>query len=369
MPGLEDLTAGELRSLGVDRVRPSRGGVEFVATTRQLYASNVWLRTATRVVVRVGEFTARRFDDLERQARHLDWERFVAPRASVDLRVSSSASRLFHTGAIAERLQRTIPDAVPSAGRPEDKSPEATSPDLLVIVRLHRDRVTISVDSSGQPLHKRGWRADVGKAPLRETLAAGLLLAAGWSGAAPLVDPFCGSGTIPIEAALLAGGAPPGAHRAFAFQRWPGFEPGTWASVRATVGDIPASIEVPIVGSDRDAGAVERSQANAERAGVAHLVEWRRASISDVVAPAGGPGWLVSNPPYGARLSAGDDLRDLYARLGAVCRQALPGWSVGLLVADPRLAGHTRLDLHERLRTSNGGLRVRFLTTGAAMAS
>jgi putative N6-adenine-specific DNA methylase len=361
-PGLDDVTAHELRTLGIANARTTPGGVEFSATNRQLYLANVWLRTATRVIVRIGSFTARHFDDLERRVTEIEWGRWLVPDLPVRLRVSSSSSRLYHTGAIADRFLRVIPN--PPA--PDDQSAgdrEAAAADQLLVVRVHRDRVSVSVDSSGAPLHRRGWRTDVGKAPLRETLAAAMLLAAGWDGTRPLVDPFCGSGTIPIEAALIAAGMAPGGQRSFAFQRWPGFEPGAWASVRATIQPERAAVTgVAIVGRDRDAGAVERALANAERAGVTTLVEIRRATISDLAAPPGGPGWMITNPPYGARLSGGDDLRNLYARLGARCRQELAGWSVGVLAADRRLAGHTGLTFEERLRSSNGGLPVRYLT-------
>jgi putative N6-adenine-specific DNA methylase len=360
-PGLETVLHGELTALGVRTATPTRGGVAVALTERQLYAVNLWARTATRVLVRIGSFPARTFAELEDGAATLAWHRYLGGDRAPVFRVSASASRLYHSGAIAQRLAA-------ACGRPPGLPGDIDAgTGQLVVVRLHRNRCTVSVDSSGAALHRRGWRLATAKAPLRETLAAALLLAAGWDGTTPLVDPFCGSGTIPIEAALLARDLAPGLGRGFAFQHWGGFRPGTWASVmgEARRRARPAA-EVALVASDRDEGAVTATRANAERAGVLADVEVSRRTVSDVVPPAGtGPGWLLTNPPYGSRVGGGD-LRNLHARLGRVARERLPGWRVGLLVVDPRLAGHTGLALHEALRTTNGGIDVRLLVTTPA---
>lgn len=349
-PGLEAVLDSELAGLGVRRRRRGRGGVAFEATPRQLYAANVWLRTAGRVLVRVARFPARTWAELEGGARGVDWGRFGggAPR----LRVSASASRLYHTEAIAERL---APVVAAGGGGSDGGAHEGP----LVVVRIAHDEVTLSVDSSGEALHRRGWRQEIGRAPLRETLAAAVLLASGWDGSRPLVDPFCGSGTFVIEAALLARGLAPGADRGFAFEGWRDFQPGTWASVR---GELPArtrprSSALTLLGRDRDAGAVAAAAANAARAGVAGDVRFEVGALSTLDVAPEPAGLLVANPPYGGRASAGRDLRDLYARFGDVAR-GLPGWRVALLAADRRLAGHARLAGREVLRTSNGGRPV-----------
>jgi putative N6-adenine-specific DNA methylase len=209
------------------------------------------------------------------------------------------------------------------------------------------------------------------------------VLASGWDRASPLIDPLCGSGTIAIEAALLAAGRPPGVGRRFAFEDWPSFQPGTWASVTGSAGAAGAAGAAgsaaagaagsagaaaspgPIFARDRDAGAVRAARANAARAGVSDLIDIDRASVSELAAPPGDHGWLVSNPPYGKRV-AGGDLRDLYARLGDVARTRLPGWTVALLVAEERMAAQTGLVLEERLRTENGGIPVRVLVGPAS---
>jgi putative N6-adenine-specific DNA methylase len=229
------------------------------------------------------------------------------------------------------------------------------------VVRVAHDVVTVSVDSSGAHLHRRGWRRATAKAPLRETLAAAMVMACGWRHDVPFVDPLCGSGTVAIEAALLAGGRAPGRGRSFAFQHWPSFAPGTWASVCADVARADraaSSVTIaPIVAADRDAGAVRAAIDNAARAGVAGAVVVRRAPLAATLdALPSPPGWIVTNPPYGARVG-GADLRDLYATLGRAS-----DWGLGVLAADRVLAGHTGRPLTEQFHTSNGGLPVTFWT-------
>lgn len=364
-PGIEAILQRELAGIGVSHLDAVPGGVAFTASTRQLYAANVWLRTATRVLLRVHEFRATDFSRLEREVSSIPWDRWVPAGASVHVRVTARKSRLHHTSAIEERVHRGI--GVHSHGHP------AGEHDQLVVVRADHDRFTVSVDTSGVPLYKRGWRVRATRSPLRETLAAAMLLAVGWQPSQPLIDPFCGSGTIPIEAALLALGRAPGAGRDFAFHRWPSFEPGTWASVRAEAQRSASVPTVPMMirGTDRDAGAVATAEDNARRAGVSAHLTFERAAISELAPPEGtsGPGWIVSNPPYGRRLASTGDLRDLFARFGQVVRAQLPGWSIALLVQDRRAADHAALGWTERFRTTNGGIPVRCVTALAPVAS
>ena len=188
-----------------------------------------------------------------------------------------------------------------------------------------------------------------------------MLAAAGWTGQAPLLDPMCGSGTVPIEAAMLARHIPPGIDRSFAFERWPEFDRELWQTVRDMARDrMLTASPVPILGSDRDAGAVRAATGNAERAGVAADVTWRRAAVS-AIEPPREPGWVVTNPPYGVRMGDRTRLRDLYAQLGNVLRVKCGGWEVAMLTAHPALEGQTRLGLEPQFSTENGGLRVRLM--------
>jgi putative N6-adenine-specific DNA methylase len=375
-PGLEPIAAAELDRLGI-AATIERGGVGWTGTLESVARANLWLRTASRVVVRAAEFRARTFHELERHASKLPWERFVAAGASARFRVTSRKSRLYHSDAVAQRLAAAAVTRVgvaPAIDRLRDHGPAGTRGDddgydtdddaagQLFVVRMVRDVCTVSVDSSGALLHRRGYRQAVGKAPLRETIAAAMLLGSDWPGTVPLIDPMCGSGTIAIEAALLARRIAPGANRAFAFQRWPEFDQAVWARIVAEAREqelarAPASIR----GSDRDAGAIEAAQANAERAGVVGDVELERRPVSAMESPSG-RGWVVVNPPYGVRVAESAAVRDLYAALGNVLRARFPGWMLALLAPSESLERQVGLPLHERLATLNGGIPVRLVT-------
>ncbi len=296
-PGVEALTVRELAALGIASEGTERGGVTLRTDLAGVAAANLELRTASRVVVRVGTFHASAFHELERRAGRLPWEAYVPPGSAVSFRVTSRKSKLYHQDGIAERLAGAV------ARRAAGAHPAAGADGQAFVVRLFRDECTVSADASGAHPHQRGYRLATAKAPLRETLAAAMLLAAWWEGTVPLADPMCGSGTIPIEAAT----------------------------------------------------------ANAQQAGVADDVVFRRAAIS-TFAPAAGPGLVVTNPPYGVRVGRTDDLRDLYARLGQVLRRSCAEWNVALLSARTELARQTGLELTTAFSTTNGGLRVRLLT-------
>jgi putative N6-adenine-specific DNA methylase len=363
-PGLEPLAAAELQALGATDAQAIAGGVTFGASQQLLYAANLHLRTASRVVVRVSAFGAKAFHELERRSGKVPWEAFVSPNLGVALRVTCRKSRLYHSDAVAERVASAIAARVRGARVVADAGDEGDltdAPDQLVIVRLLHDQCSVSIDSSGALLHLRGYRQAVAKAPMRETLAAAALLGSGWQGDAPLLDPLCGSGTIPIEAALIARRIPPGLRRGFAFERWPDFDSVGWREIRAEAeaAMLPAS-PVPIQGSDRDAGAIEAARANAERAGVRADIEFSERALSAVEPPAG-RGWVVTNPPYGVRVGDRDRLRNLYAQLGKVVRAKCDGWRVALLAAVPELERQTGLGLKPVLRTSNGGIPVRLV--------
>jgi len=371
-PGLEPVCAAELRALGIEGAAEP-GGVAWEGTADDLFTANLWLRTASRVVVRVASFRARTFFELERHARKIAWERWVAKGRPVRLRVTSKKSKLYHEGAIAERVLGWIDGRVGGIGASEAEKGSAeedegeTGDAQLFLVRVVRDEVTVSADASGALLHLRGYRQAVAKAPLRETLAAGMLLGAGWRGSTPLVDPMCGSGTIPIEAALIARNIAPGLARAsgeprdYAFQHWPDFDAVRWVEAveRARTAAAP-SASAPILGSDRDAGAIEAARANAARAGVSDDAAFEVRSVSAIEAPPG-PGLLIANPPYGVRVGESDALRSLYAALGRVARERCPGWRLALLSADRKLEGQVGIAFGEAFRTSNGGIPVRLV--------
>jgi putative N6-adenine-specific DNA methylase len=375
-PGLEPFAAHELYQLGVmggySSSRPETfptesgspyesGGIEFQGSLHDAYRANLYLRTASRVLVRLGQFYAAEFPELRRKAGRLLWENYLAPERSIALRVTCQKSRLYHETAVAERVAGAIGDRLGKPS-PVQKYQEDSGTDLpqLIVVRLVDNLCTISIDSSGALLHRRGYRLATARAPLRETLASAMVMASGWNKISPLLDPFCGSGTIPIEAALLAGRVPAGYRRRFAFMDWPHFDSKFWnellaGAAKAIVSEIPR-----IIGSDRDAGAIRAAQANAERAGVASCIEFSGRAIS-AIDPPPGPGWVVTNPPYGVRVSKTNDLRNLYAQFGKVMRAKCPAWQVTMICDRVQFIRNTRLDFDKGIPTMNGGLKVRLV--------
>lgn len=348
-----------------------------MTSLEQVYELNLQLRTASRVIVRLAEFHASTFHELERRARRVRWSEYLRSGSRARFRVTCRKSRLFHSDAVAQRFAESVLEQVPgvvvaSAHRDGadvvDSDESDTGHEQLFIVRLTHDNCVVSADSSGQLLHRRGYRQATGKAPLRETLAAAMLIGSGWDGRAPIIDPLCGSGSITIESAFMARHIPPGINRTFAFQKWPGYESTKWESLVAGAREQIRPAVGLIMGSDRDAGAVQSAQANAERAGVSEsvLLEVRAVSAVDFPPSAG---WIVTNPPYGVRVGERRALRNLYAQLGKTIRSRAHGYTLGLLSADPMLESALEIPLTEVFRTRNGGIPVRFLTSLPADAT
>ena len=362
-PGLEPLLAEELAELGIKGTAVP-GGVEWNGSESSVAIANLGSRIASRVIVRIGEFSARTFFELERHAKKVEWAKYIAPGRAVQFRVTARKSKLYHTGAISQRLQEAIARALKSdvviAGEMEDEESDVNA--QVFIVRAERDQFVISADTSGALLHRRGYRQAIAKAPLRETLAAAMLRGAGWSAKTPLVDPMCGSGTIAIEAAMIARKIPPGLNREFGFLGWPGADVARWKSlVEHARGQILGRSPVAIAASDRDAGAVEAAQANAQRAGVADDVQLAVQPISGAAPVGNGPGLLIMNPPYGERISASKDIRNLYAQLGNIARAKFTGWELAMLSSHKALEAQTQVDFEESFKTSNGGIPVRLV--------
>jgi putative N6-adenine-specific DNA methylase len=362
-PGFESIVAAELHGAGVSELREVTGGADFTADRAALYRCNLQLRTASRILVRLAAFRAASFAELERHAKEVSWDAVLSQASRVILRVTCRKSRLYHSDAVAQRIAEAIAIRVPGvvAGRPSADEESEGGTAQLFIVRLEHNRCTISADTSGAHLHRRGYRRAVTEAPLRETLAAGLLLASGWDRAAPLLDPFCGSGTLCIEAALMSRRMAPGRARRFRFMEWPDFNGDLWRSVKAEAdeAELPSS-PASIQGSDRSEAAIRAATDNAERAGVAGDVVFQRRNATDVEPPAGA-GWIVTNPPYGVRLGEREELRRRYSSFGAVLKTRFRGWHLCLLAADPRLCSQIRIPIEELGRTTNGGLRVQVM--------
>ena len=363
-PGLEPLVADELRELGIKGTAVI-GGVEWSGSESSVAIANLWSRVASRVVVRIGEFSARSFFELERHAKKVEWQKYLGPTTAVQFRVTAKKSKLYHTGAIAQRLQeaiaRRLERDVTIATADDDEDSDAGA--QLFIVRVERDEFTISADTSGALLHRRGYRQAVAKAPLRETLAAAMIRGAGWNMRAPLIDPMCGSGTIAIEAAMMARKIPPGLDRKFAFLDWPGADVTRWNSLVSharsqILGRSPAAIAA----SDRDAGAIEAAKSNAERAGVTGDIQFAVQPVSAATPVGTGKGLLITNPPYGERVGDSKAIRNLYAQFGNTARAKFHGWELAMLSPNKTLESQTQVDFEERFRTANGGIPVRLVS-------
>ena len=342
----------EIEDLGIHDTRVEDRRVLFEASAQEIARCNLWLRAADRLFITLARFPAADFDSLYEGVRAVPWRDWLAPDAAVNVEAASVKSRLTAVPSLQSVTKKAIVDAVnPSSSR----MPE-TGPRYDVHVGLRGDAATVSLDTTGPGLHKRGYRRHAGEAPLRENLAAALVMLSRWDLSRPFADPVCGSGTIAIEAALIAARIPPGIGRSFAAEDWPVFPPSIWQDERAAAAEARVrDLEVSITGSDRDPAMVDAARANAGAAGVDGLVRLRIAAVSSF-SPEAGFGCVVCNPPYGERLGSEREAQDLARELGRL-RQALPTWSFFVLSARedfPRFFGE-RASRNRKLY--NGNLR------------
>jgi putative N6-adenine-specific DNA methylase len=333
MPGLEPQLLAEAQAAGFTGAVAVAGGVSCVGTWGDVQRANLVLRGAGRVLVRIGAFRAMHLAQLDKRARRFPWADFLRPDVPLRVEVTCRASRIYHAGAAQQRIERALVEELGATLAPDAP--------LTLKARIEDDLCTFSIDTSGAPLHQRGFKTEVGKAPLRETLAALLLRAAGFDPNLPLVDPMCGSGTFVLEAAEIAAGLHPGRARDFAFTHLKTFDEAHWQQMRTPPG-VP-SPALRFFGSDRDAGAVRASTANAARAGVSDWCRFTLAPISALIRPEGPAGLVMVNPPYGGRIGNPKALFALYGALGQVLRAGFGGWRVGLVSSDPALVRATGL--------------------------
>ncbi len=345
-PGFEQLCATELHQITSAPLNISHGGISFSGKLRELYLANLWLRCASRILVRLDSVKSRDFPTLFQKAVHLPWGKFIKPQRQVTVRVSCHTSRLNHSNRVAETIEKAIYKAL-NATPSDDTDLEPQ----LVFARFEDDICTISVDSSGELLHKRGYRQSSTVAPMRETLAAGCLLRSDWRGELPLWDPFCGSGTLPIEAALLAANIPPGLQRSFTCQQWPGYRDGLWQTLVSEARKVRREVQVTITGSDNSEQAIQAATNNAQHAGVADMVHFHLADAMQAQAPAA-TGMIICNPPYGERLTTTGSPKQLLVRLQAQLRANYPHWSGWALLPQDTAASSDNFSF------SNGGLAV-----------
>jgi len=356
VPGLETVLAAEAREKGFKKPRKIRGGVIIKGNWKEVWRANLELRGASKILVRIGSFRAMHLAQLDKRSRKFPWGDLLRPDVPVRVEASCKKSKIYHQKAAAERIERAITEELGAT-----ISAEA---EICIKARIEEDLCTISVDTSGEGLHKRGHKEAVNKAPMRETLAAALLRQCGFDGSHPVVDPMCGSGTFVIEAAEIAAGLYPGRSRNFAFEKFTNFNEAMWTELKKQ--ETANKPDLQFYGFDRDKGAITLCEANAERATVTDQTKFEHQTISNLVAPDGPAGLVIINPPYGVRIGEVKKLSPLYKSLGQTLKNNFPGWKVGLITNNDGLANATGLPFdNNKISFSHGGIRVKLYSTQA----
>lgn len=355
-PGLEPVLADEVAHKGFKRPSIVPGGVVTRGGWPEVWRANLWIRGANRVLARIDSFRVEHLAQLDRRARQVPWASVLRPDVPFRVEATCTASRIYHSGAAEQRIATAIRETL--------GAPEAEAAEVAIRVRIDRDVCTISIDTSGELLHRRGAKEAVNAAPMRETMAALFLRQCGFDGTEPVLDPMCGSGTFVIEAAEIAARLNPGRARHFAFEQLANFDADAWESMRSA--RSPREVAARFHGSDRDAGAIAMSRANAERAGVAAITSFAQKPVSAIAPPDGPPGLVIINPPYGTRLGEAAKLLPLYQSLGRTLLDRFAGWRVGLIATEQRLVLATGLPfLPPGPPVPHGGLRVTLHRTEA----
>jgi putative N6-adenine-specific DNA methylase len=378
--GLEPVLGDELSVLGAADVEPGRGGVAFAGDKALLYGANLWLRTAIRVLAPVIEAPVTSPDELYDVVHSIDWSEYLTPDHTLAVDCNVRDSHLTHSKYAALRVKDAICDQfVERCGR--RPSVDVERPMIGLNLHVYRDRAVLSLDSSGDSLHKRGYRPILTKAPLNEALAAGLVLRTGWPphptlsptaggegrvrgrGDVPFVDPLCGSGTLPIEASWIALRRPPGlTRRHFGFMGWMDFDVELWTSLRDEARrGVRRQLPAPILGSDIRRDAIAFAFKNARAAGVGHLLRFDVLDVREFRPPEDAPGVILCNPPYGERIGEEKDLKTLYRTLGDVFRDRCAGWTAWVFTGNANLARQIGLEPAEQVPLFNGKIPCRLL--------
>lgn len=352
-PGFEEALADELRDLGLSG-RSEKGGIAIQGGEGALRDICLLSRIASQVRVRVARGRVENLDDVARVVRAGPWKQFVHPTQPLRVSVSVTGSRFRHRPRVAKKVELAIKDALRGPRLPGPKPPRD---EAVVHVRLAEGKLIASIDATGDPLYKRGWRTDVARAPIRENLAAAILRLADWDPGTPLVDPMCGSGTFPIEAATISLGRAPGASREFAFERFPSHDAAAMKKARAAAGVEALDVSAPIVGGDREEGAILAARKNAKRAGVLPRIELIQTTFHELEPPAE-TGLVVVNPPYGERVGARSKVGAIYRDFGKVMKERWSGWKIAILLPSPRHTGALDLPVEEVAAFKNGSLPV-----------
>ncbi|WP_092369294.1 THUMP domain-containing class I SAM-dependent RNA methyltransferase [Cribrihabitans marinus] len=354
IPGLESALRDEAVERGFDDAAVVPGGVTFRGTWEDAWRANLVLRGATRVLARIGGFPVFHLAQLDKRARKLPWGDVLRSDRPVKVEAVCRKSKVYHAGAARQRIETAIAE--------ELGAPVTRDAGITVKARIDKDFCTFSVDLSGEALHRRGYKQAVGKAPLRETMAAMFLRMCGFSGDEPVLDPMCGSGSFVIEAAEIATGRASGRARRFAFEDLATFDATRWQALKES--QTLRDCDLLFHGADRNAGAIENALRNAECAGVTGVTRFAVQSVSDMRRPDGPPGLIMVNPPYGTRIGDRNALRALYGTFGKTVTERFSGWRVGLVTSDAGLARSTGLRfLPPGPLIDHGGVKVRLYRT------
>jgi putative N6-adenine-specific DNA methylase len=360
--GIEPVLADELRALQAAAVEPGRGGVHFAGDRALLYQSNLWLRTAIRVLWPILEVHVETPEDLYEAVRTVDWSHYLTPDHTIAVDCNVRDSNITHSHYAALKTKDAICDQlVERVGR--RPSVDVDEPMVAFNLHIHADQAVLSLNSSGASLHKRGYRTILSKAPLNEALAAALILLSGWKDDTAFVDPLCGSGTLPIEATWLAIRRPPGlTRRRFGFQGWLDFDVTLWTELRDEARrQVRKQLAAPVLGSDLRRDAIAFSQGNARTAGVGNLIRFELKDVGDFRPPPGPPGTILCNPPYGERIGDEHELKGLYRTLGEVLRERSEGWQAWVFTGNARLARYIDMPTQQEISLYNGKIPCRFL--------
>jgi putative N6-adenine-specific DNA methylase len=351
--GIESVVAGELRELGIEVEKVSNGRIEFSGSTEEIAKCNLWLRTAERIYIKAAQFPAYTFDELFEKTSLVDWQAHIRPDGRINVRSSNINSRLFSKRDCQKIVKKAIADKLCKV-HVMDRLPE-DGPEYKVEIFIHNDIVEINLDTTGTGLHKRGYRTLNVEAPLKETIAAALLKISYWRPGRLLLDPFCGSGTFPIEAAMMSAGIAPGLKRGFLFEEWSDKNKDVLETVRKEArAGIELRNELLIYGSDISFKNVEIAKKHAVAAGVSDMVAFKVADARKIQPP-GEYGVIICNPPYGMRISDKANINALYKELGKVF-ETFPGWSKYVLTDSfdfERLSG---LRANKRRKIYNGNI-------------
>jgi putative N6-adenine-specific DNA methylase len=355
--GLEDLLLGEVRALGASEAAALPGGVQFAGDWQLCYRVNFWSRIASRVLWRVAGFDYQNEHDVYAAAKAIDWPAYFRVERTLRVNVTAQKSPLKSLEFATLRIKDAVCDHFRDRlGRRPDV--DRTTPDVRVHAFLEGTHATLYLDTSGEPLFKRGWRHGVADAPLRENLAAGIVMLTGWTPEEPLLDPMCGGGTLLVEAAAMARGRAPGAKRSFGFQKLENFQPETFASVQREEKKAEKQPDLRLFGSDTDPKALNAARRNLAEAGIERWVKLERSDLLERAAPELS-GVMVANPPYGERMGSAEELAAFYPKLGDALKKRFAGWRCYFFTADMRMPKLIRLQPSKRTPLFNGALECR----------